>query len=215
MLLLACMGTLLGLPNAAAAKHPLRRGRKASARTHTHLSPVEAVSAEKLALLNALAGKWAGVLEYQDYDEAAVSTSRIRLPTWLAVSTDRQGAAIFAYTYDERASKIMTDSQLVHFDLRAGTMIIAAENKNEKDVDSVRGYGELKEGRGVLVATGPRTEDGKVIETRTTWLIQRNLLEWTLETRRSGEGYSFRHEYVFTRNLPPPATGEAALSSLK
>lgn len=158
-------------------------------------------------LRGALVGEWVGVLEYRDYSEPVASTKRVDLPTWLSITGD--GPLLWHYVYDDGPGKVVDEVDVVTFDTDQAKYH-SVDNGKPGAVLSVMGYAGLKAGRGVLVMTGPGTENGKPTEMRQTLTIRRNLLEALEETRPAGsqEAFSFRHVYRFVRAAAPALTSK-------
>ena len=156
-------------------------------------------------LNTALTGDWTGVLEYRDYSEPPTSTRRVKLPTWLTVSA--AGSSLrFRYTYDDGPGKTVLSTSVVTVDPKRSIWTSVAEDKpgDKPHVDAIDGLDRLKNGRGVLVLSGPGLENGQPVELRTTVRIGRNLMEMLSESRRPGAGeFSFRDSYTLVRAQPP------------
>jgi hypothetical protein len=149
----------------------------------------------------ALAGSWAGILEYRDFSEAPGSTRRTKLPVWLTV--EPSGSALrFAYSYDDGPGKTVTETQIVRIDADAGTYTVVGEGDKRETVYAVSPLAQLKEGRGTLTLRGSATENGVAVQALTTMRIGRNLIEMTRETGPVGTPLSFRHAYTLTRISP-------------
>lgn len=161
-----------------------------------------------LPLEHALAGRWAGVLEYRDYSEPVGSAKRVQLPTWLTIEVGAEGIRL-TYTYDDGPDKVLEEKDTVVFDLAAKSYR-AMENGHPWETYAVAGLEGLKDGRGELVMTGNGVENDKPAEMRVTWTVRRNLLMILEETRSRGSqgAFAFRHRYVFTRVETPVATGD-------
>jgi hypothetical protein len=158
------------------------------------------VSAE---LGQALVGDWVGVLEYRDYSEPAGSSKRVQLPTWLAISPGGSGLGLH-FVYDDGPAKTVVEDDVWTFDAVGGSFS-EAENGKAAQVYAVTGFAGLKSGRGELVMTGRTVDNDKPAESRITLTVRRNLVAWTEEVRPvgSGEGFVFRHRFVFTRAAVP------------
>ena len=152
-------------------------------------------------LQRALAGSWAGTLEYRDYSEPATSVKRVKLPTWLAIEAARE--LRFRYVYDDGPSKTVTELEVVRIDPVAARYQILGEDGKVKDEYSIAGLGSLREGRGTLTLSGPGTENGTPVDARTTIRIGRNILEIVRETAPHGQPFVFRHAYTMVRTSPP------------
>ena len=165
-----------------------------------------AATTDDLSLRQSLSGDWVGVLEYRDYSEAAASTKRVELPTWLSVG-DAGRSMSWKYIYDDGPNKTLEETDAVTFD-PAGKAYSESANGKPASTYSVDGYETLKEGRGVLVLHGKGTDNDKPAETRVTMTIRRNLLEILEEVRPAGssEAFAFRHMFRFTRARAPVAT---------
>jgi len=154
----------------------------------------------------ALAGEWAGCLEYRDYKEPPASTKRVQLPTWLTVSPNADGLS-FHYIYDDGPTKTVDETDLVMLDAAKKTYT-SSEAGHPAEVYQVGGFDTLHEGHGQLILTGKGTDNNKPAELRLTMTIRRNLMESLLEVRPSGSSgdFVFRHFYRFTRSKAPAVT---------
>ncbi len=163
---------------------------------------MSAAPPEMSALQRALAGSWAGTLEYRDYSESAASSKRVKLPTWLDI--EPVGADLrFRYVYDDGPTKTVTEMSIVRID--PATARYTASNRSGKVEDSyaIAGLDQLRQGRGTLILTGTGTENNAPVEVRTTLRIGRNILEITRETAAAGQPFAFRHAYLLVRTSPP------------
>jgi hypothetical protein len=153
-------------------------------------------------LQQAIAGSWTGVLEYRDYSEPATSTKRVKLPTWLTV-TSAGDKLTFHYIYDDGPTKVVDETLTMSFDVAASTLTIT-NDKGHVEVYKIDGYSTLRSGRGDITLLGPTIDNDRPAESRITIGIRRNLLTWTEEVRPSSNiPFAFRHSYIFTRAEAP------------
>lgn len=152
-------------------------------------------------LQRALAGSWAGTLEYRDYSEPATSIKRVKLPTWLAIETATE--LRFRYVYDDGPSKTVTELEVVRIDPVAARYQVRGEDGKVKEEYAIAGLGSLREGRGTLTLSGSSTENGTPVDARTNIRIGRNILEIIRETAPRGQPFTFRHAYTLVRTSPP------------
>ena len=95
----------------------------------------------------ALVGEW-GVLEYRDDAEAAESTKRVRLPTWLAIERDGDHQR-WHYTYVDGPGKTVEETDLV---------TIARDSYSEHELGKpAHSYGGLGDRRATRRPRDPRT----------------------------------------------------------
>ncbi len=166
-------------------------------------APVSVTSASQTALIQALQGRWVGVLDYRDYSEPPTSEKRVHLPTWLTIAPANEGAS-FDYTYDDGPNKILLSHSALVIDLRSRTYEVLGTDAAIESY-TITNPEALHDGRGTLTLIGQGTDNNKPAEIRTAWTIRRNLLSWLEEVRPAGSSapFSFRHQYTFTRADPP------------
>lgn len=181
----------LALPLVAAAQGPLAVAPPAQIQT---------------ALTQSLTGDWTGVLEYRDYSEPETSTKRVQLPTWLHIAPTGDTLTWY-YVYDDGPNKTVDETQHIALDVAAGTFTISNDH-NRTETYKVTGYNGLSSGRGTLILLGPGTDNNKLVETRITLTVRRNLLQLTEENRppTGTAPFTFRHSYTFTRAVVPKVT---------
>jgi hypothetical protein len=158
------------------------------------------------AIQTALAGEWAGYLEYRDYSEPPTSTKRVQLPTWLSV-TRSPAALLLHYIYDDGPNKVVDESEQLALDTAQHTYT-TLEAGHAAEVYRVEGFDALRDGHGKLILNGTGTDNDKPSEQCITMTIRRNLVEWVLEVRAAGsqDAFTFRHLFRFTRAQPPAVT---------
>lgn len=167
-------------------------------------TPAVAISQQTSASLQkAMTGMWTGVLEYRDYSEPDSSTKRVKLPTWLTVTSNGSGRLTFHYLYDDGPDKVVDETLSISFDVPGSTLQIT-NDKGHIETYKVDGYDRLRDGRGDLIVLGPTVDNNRPAESRITIGVRRNLLTWTEEVRpTSAVPFAFRHSYVFTRAQAP------------
>lgn len=146
----------------------------------------------------ALTGRWAGTLEYRDYSEPATSVKRVKLPTWLTI-TSAEGALTFHYIYDDGPGKTITETSLIRIEPAASHYTAMNESGKITESCAVAGLTDLQMGRGVLTLTGSGEENHAQVSVRTTIRVGRNILEITRETASPGQSFTFRHAYTLVR----------------
>jgi len=154
-------------------------------------------------LTQALAGDWAGYLEYRDYSEPPTSTKRVQLLTWLSIAPTSAGQS-WHYIYDDGPTKTVEETDLVTFH-PADSTYSESDNGKPAQTYQVTGYQAIRSGRGQLILSGTGTDNDKPSETRVTLTIRRNLIDMLEEVRPAGSTapFVFRHRYIFTRTHPP------------
>jgi hypothetical protein len=156
-------------------------------------------------LQQAIAGAWTGVLEYRDYSEAATSTKRVKLPTWLSVGSS-DNKLTFHYIYDDGPNKVVDETLILTFDVPGSTLQIT-NDKGRVETYKVDSYDALRNGRGDLTLLGPTTDNNRPAESRMVLGVRRNLFTWSEEVRpTSAVPFAFRHSYTFTRAQTPQVT---------
>lgn len=166
-------------------------------------TPVATSSASQTALIQALQGRWVGVLDYRDYSEPPTSEKRVHLPTWLTIAPATEGISC-NYAYDDGPNKILFNHSALVIDLPSRTYkVLGTDAVNESY--TITNPEALHDGRGTLTLTGQGADNNKPAEIRATWTIRRNLLSWFEEVRPAGSSapFTFRHQYTFTRADPP------------
>jgi hypothetical protein len=150
-------------------------------------------------IYSVLTGSWTGRLEYRDFQ----SDRRVALPTWLDVKLSPGGKTLeFVYTYDDGPTKTVTELSTVAIDPVKRLFTITSDRDHSTDTYEIRGMDALKAGRGTLTLTGTGTENNKPVDVRITVKIDRNLYEFTKETRLPGQEFNFRDGYTLTRRMP-------------
>lgn len=143
------------------------------------------------ALLPALAGEWAGVLEYSDYGTG----ERVQLPTTLS-ATIAGGELQLAFAYRE-PSGITLNAGSVHRALPDGRRYVMGTDTLR--AMSVAGFGRPSESghaEGTATFTGTTMENDTVVPARHTIILRRDSLIIRKETR---DPPTFRNEYRLRR----------------
>jgi hypothetical protein len=154
-------------------------------------------------LNHALAGDWAGFLQYRDYSEPATSIQRVQLPAWLSIAPTSSGQ-FWHYIYDDGPSKTVEETDLITFHPADSTYLESVKGK-PTETFQVSGYEALRGGLGQLILSGAGTDNDRPSETRVTVTVRRNLINILEEVRPVGSTapFVFRHRYSFTRINPP------------
>jgi hypothetical protein len=144
-------------------------------------------------------GRWVGVLEYRDFQ----TSQRVFLPTWLTLTPNPDGTGVtLSYIYDDGPTKTVRDTSTLTLAPATNKATLTGDKTSE--TYDVAGYPEFTRlGRGVLILTGPGTENKKPVDVRITLTLRRNLYTYQKETRQPGEEFKFRDAYTFTRSEPP------------
>ncbi len=149
-------------------------------------------------IYSALAGQWTGTLEYRDFQ----SNERVLLPAWLEVRQSVDGKALeFAYTYDDGPAKTVTEKSTITIDEAVHQFSVTSDRDRTSDHFQIEG-GEQRGQRIKLTLTGSAQENHKPVDVRITVKIDRNLYQFTKETRMPGQEFAFRDGYTFTRRNP-------------
>ncbi len=145
-----------------------------------------------------LTGQWTGTLEYRDFQ----SNERVLLPAWLEVRSSADGKSIeFSYTYDDGPTKTVTEKSKITIDDGARQFTVTSDRDQSADVFRIDGN-EQKGKRIKLTLSGGGQENHKPADVRITVMIDRNLYQFTKETRSAGQQFMFRDGYTFTRRNP-------------
>lgn len=151
-------------------------------------------SSSRDQIYSALIGEWTGTLEYRDFQ----TNERVVLPTWLEIEHSQDGASLrFSYMYDDGPSKTVTEVSTITIDPAEAQFSITSDRDHSSDsYQIVKRSGEK---RVQLLLTGKGKENGKAADVRITIKVDRNLYQFTKETRIAGQGFAFRDGYTFTR----------------
>lgn len=154
--------------------------------------------ASREQIYSALLGQWTGSLEYRDFQ----SNERVLLPTWLEVRPSADGKSVdFTYTYDDGPTKSVMEKSTITIDEAAHQFTVTSDRNKSSDVFQVSGN-EQKSKRIKLTIIGSRQENHKPVDVRITIKIDRNLYQFTKETRAAGQEFAFRDGYTLTRRNP-------------
>ena len=155
-------------------------------------------SASRDQIYSALAGQWTGTLEYRDFQ----SNERVLLPAWLEVQPNADGKSVeFSYTYDDGPTKTVTEKSTIAIDEAGHQFSVTSDRDKSSDHFQVEGN-EQRGKRIKLTLTGSTQENHKTVDVRITVKIDRNLYQFTKETRSAGQDFMFRDGYTFTRRNP-------------
>ena len=145
----------------------------------------------------AVIGEWTGTLEYRDFQ----SNERVVLPTWLQVERSEDGTSLtFSYTYDDGPSKTVTEVSTIAIDQAGNRFSITSNRDHASESYQIEDRGDEK--RVQLLLTGKGKENGRDVDVRIKIKIDRNLYQFTKETRVPGQEFAFRDGYTFTRRTP-------------
>lgn len=146
----------------------------------TPAAPLDATA----ALTAALAGTWAGTLDYRDYG----NDGRVTLPTLMQA----QGLSI-AWTFDDGPGKTVKDSEAWAFSPDGKTLTITSGRRSE-----TMAVAELRRspaGALTLVADGTGTENGRTVMVRTILTRDGQVLRLSRMSRTAGQPFILRHAY--------------------
>lgn len=146
----------------------------------TPAAPLEAAT----ALTTALAGNWAGTLDYRDYG----NDGRVTLPTLMQAN----GLSI-AWTFDDGPGKTVKDSERWSFSPDGRALTITSGKSSEAMV--VAELRRSPSGALTLVADGSGTENGRKVIVRTILTRSGDQLRLTRMSRTSGQPFIMRHSY--------------------
>ena len=164
----------------------------------TSLVCAQANAATRDQIYSALAGQWTGTLEYRDFQ----SNERVLLPTWLEVRPSTDGKALeFTYTYDDGPTKTVLEKSTIAIDDAVHQFTVTSDRDKTSDHFQIDGD-EQRDQRIKPTMTGSAQENHKAVDVRITVKIDRNLYQFTKETRVPGQEFAFRDGYIFTRRSP-------------
>jgi hypothetical protein len=142
--------------------------------------PVDAAA----TLTAALAGNWAGTLDYRDYG----NDSRVTLPTLMTAN----GLSI-AWTFDDGPGKTVHASQSWSFTPDGKSLVIKGGKSSE-----IMAIAELRRsanGSVTLVADGSGEENGRTVMVREILTRDGPVLRLTRMSRTAGQPFIMRHSY--------------------
>ncbi len=146
----------------------------------TPTAPVDAAA----ALTAALAGNWAGTLDYRDYQD----DSRVTLPTLMTAT----GLAL-AWTFDDGPGKTVRSRQSWSFTPDAKTLTISGDHSRESlTVVELR---QSSNGALTIVADGVGEENGQQVMVREILTRDGPGLRITRQSRTAGQPFIMRHSY--------------------
>jgi hypothetical protein len=146
----------------------------------TAAAPLDATA----TLITALAGTWAGTLDYRDYG----NDGRVTLPTLMTAS----GLAI-AWTFDDGPGKTVRDSERWAFSPDGKTLTITSGHSAE--TMAVVELRRTAAGAVTLVADGSGRENGQQVMVRTILTRDNDMLRLTRMSRSAGRPFIMRHSY--------------------
>ena len=140
------------------------------------------------------AGKWAGNLEYKDYQNP---TRRVKIPVKLEVKPSDANAAIWDFKYDDFGKTVV--SYETH-SFKAGKYSVATRGQAQVQRFTSADFQALSEsGNGKAALSGMETEVGRQVEVRRTITLTPKKLTTLTETRGKGEPFAFRNQSTYTR----------------
>ncbi len=164
----------------------------------TFTSFAQSSGASRDGIYSALAGEWTGTLAYRDFQ----SNEHVLLPAWLKIKPSADGRVLeFAYTYDDGPTKTITEKSNVAIDESVRSFMMTSDR--DKSVERYQIEVNGQKGKRInLTLTGIGRENNQAVDVRITVKIDRNLYQFTKETRGQGQQFEFRDGYAFTRNHP-------------
>ena len=157
---------------------------------------VLAINSQGAALFRtALAGEWAGTLEYRDYR----SDRRVTLPTLLTVTPGAEATLDLAYVYDDGPGKTVRSNERVTMDAERGTYRIQNGDGTYDATFAAEGLREFGPAANVIVLMGKGTENDQEVELRITITVTPETFTTLRESRRSGGDWLFRNRYQLAR----------------
>jgi hypothetical protein len=144
---------------------------------------------------DAFAGKWAGKLEYQDYQ----GTGRVSIPVKLEVTPSNDSMAVWDFVYDDFGKPVPSFETHVW---NGNKYTVMTKGKTEVLTYTSKDFAKLiaaKVGKSVL--TGFEIELGAKVEVRRTITLEAQKLVTLKETRLKGEKFTFRNQSTYTRQL--------------
>lgn len=142
--------------------------------------PVDAAA----TLTAALAGNWAGTLDYRDYG----NDSRVTLPTLMSAN----GLSI-AWTFDDGPGKTVRSAETWSFTPDGKSLVITGKKSSE-----TMAIAELRRsanGSFTLVADGNSEENGRTVMVREILTRDGPVLRLTRMSRTAGQPFIMRHSY--------------------
>lgn len=138
------------------------------------------------AVAKALAGDWAGTLDYRDYSD----DTRATLPTLM-----RSDGAVLSWTFDDGPGKTVRSSETWVFDA-AGQALTVTAGKNAPDQWRVLESRISADGASLtIVLEGESKENGRSVTARKILTRDGNRLRITKQTRGAGEPFLMRQSY--------------------
>lgn len=159
-------------------------GRDRAVEAARDLGAVPAAIDPAAELTSALAGNWAGTLDYRDYG----NDSRTALPTLLSVT----GLAL-AWTFDDGPGKTVRSSARWSFTPDGKTMLVTEGPRRE--TMAVSELRRSPDGVLTLVLDGEGHENGKPMTIRTILTRDKAVLRITRMSRTTGQPFIMRHSY--------------------
>ena len=142
--------------------------------------PVDAAA----TLTAALAGNWAGTLDYRDYG----NDSRVTLPTLMTAN----GLSI-AWTFDDGPGKTVHASQSWSFTPDGKSLVIKGGKSSE--IMAIAELWRSANGSVTLVADGSGEENGRTVMVREILTRDGPVLRLTRMSRTAGQPFIMRHSY--------------------
>ena len=159
-------------------------------------NPAAAPAVWPMLLASALAGNWAGTLDYRDYGNGR----RVTLPTRLD-ALQRSAGVVLRWTYDDGPGKIVRSKTGWTIDPVRRTLSSGGNRSTDRaaiiEFDCVPKTGEL-----TLVADGKATENGAPVIARTIVTRRGARLRITRMTRKPGQPFLMRDAYELTAISP-------------
>ncbi len=142
------------------------------------------------ALGSAMAGSWAGTLDYRDYG----NDGRVTLPTLLSAHSDAKGL-VLEWTYDDGPGKTVRSSARWSIDPSKRNLIMTSGKTREvatiTELDVVPGTSDF-----TMVADGTGSENDATVMVRTILTRRGGDLSISRASRKPGEPFLMRDAYA-------------------
>ncbi len=141
----------------------------------------------------AFAGKWAGYLEYKDYQ----GNGRVKIPVKLEVKPSNASAAIWDFVYDDFGKPV---SSFETHTWNGTTYRVQTKGQTAIQEYTSRDFAVLlKTGIGKAILLGTEIEIGAKVEVRRTITLEKNKLTTLKETRLRDGVFTFRNQSIYLR----------------
>lgn len=140
------------------------------------------------------AGKWAGNLEYKDYQNPL---RRVKIPVKLEVKPMDASTAIWDFKYDDFGKTVVSFET---HSFNAGKYSVTTKGQAQMQTFTSSDFQALTiSGSGKAVLSGTELEVGRKVDVRRTITLTSKTLITLTETRANGEPFAFRNRSTYTR----------------